>query len=406
MKRHQSHLDWISNEHSIMIKLVEKWALVNSWSHNIDGLRTLLEILADDFKILGGKQEIISFQPIKTVDNQGNIIEKSIGQTLSIKKRMTAPIQLLLGGHMDTVYPPHSDFQHVLIEKEMIKGPGVTDMKGGLVVLLKALQALERSPYAESIGWEIIINADEEIGSPGSINVFKEAAHRNHIGLIFEPSLPDGSFVCERKGTANFTLVVKGRSAHAGRDFHNGRSAIYAIAHLIHKIELLNDPIKDITLNVGHIEGGGPVNIVPDRAICKINMRAHNLQDMEYIGTHMRKIVNEGQSEGITCELIEDSLRMPKSFDKRTEKLFQLYETCATQLSIPFYMKSSGGACDGNILASAGLTTIDSLGVVGGKIHTHEEYLIPDSLKERAQLAALFLLEIASGHIILHSELP
>jgi glutamate carboxypeptidase len=405
MYTHKPYLDLIHNECSAMTALTEKWALINSWSHNLSGLQSMLAVLKDDFKILNAPQTTLSFPSKKTVGNKGQLIETGFGKALLIKKRPEAPVQILLSGHMDTVYPPGESDPIVVIEKEVIRGPGVADMKGGLVVLLKAVETLERSPHAQRVGWEIFINADEEIGSPGSEQFFTEAAKRHCLGLVFEPSLPDGSFIDRRKGTANLTLVVRGRAAHSGRDFYSGRSAIYAIADLIRQIEYLSDQKKDVTVNIGYLEGGGPVNIVPDLALCKINVRTREPEDMVDVREKIDQIIfSQVDREGISLSLREDSARPPKPFDDKTQQLFQLYKGCAKQLNIPFQTRSSGGACDGNILAAAGLPTIDSLGVVGDKIHTSDEYLLSKSLVQRAQLSGLFLLELASGHFNMNKE--
>lgn len=405
MKTHQPYLDWIENEHDAMMHLTEKWARINSASDNSNGLQTMLKVLSEDFKALNGRQTTLSFPPRKAAGEKGRIKEQCFGQALSIKKRPEAPVQIFFGGHMDTVYPLGSPGQEVVRENDRLKGPGTADMKGGLVILLKALEALERSPEADSVGWEILINADEEIGSPGSKSYLIEAAKSKHAGLLFEPSLPDGSFIDKRKGSANFTLIVRGRAAHSGRDFHSGRNAIYALADLIRKTENITDGGRGITVNVGYVEGGGPVNIVPDVAVCKINIRAPTPEDMRDAHEKITEIANSAKSrDGISCTLFEDSSRLPKLFDEKNKKLFRHYEQCCKRLGIPFHLRESGGACDGNILSAAGLPVIDSLGARGDKIHTPEEYILSESLVERARLTALFLLEVASGNIVLQRE--
>ena len=162
------------------------------------------------------------------------------------------------------------------LDDNRIQGPGVTDAKGGLLVMLKALEAFERSPWANELGWEALINPDEEIGSPGSKLLLEKAARTNDIGLVFEPSLSDGNLVGSRRGSGNFVVMVKGRAAHAGREPHIGRNAINALAEFVVQLNSLPPGALGLTLNVGYIEGGGPVNVVPDRAICKFNVRVSN----------------------------------------------------------------------------------------------------------------------------------
>lgn len=401
MHRYLATLKWIESQYESMVALVKKWSNINSYSENLAGLGEMLSVLKEDFKELEGEFTIHTLSPRLIIGSRGNRVEMPLGQALSIKKRPHAPIQVFLSGHMDTVYPPSSHFQIVeQLDQETLRGPGVTDLKGGLAIMLKALQALENSPYASQIGWEILLNPDEEIGSIGSKPLFEEAAKRHHVGLIFEPAFADGALVSARKGSANYTIIVRGQAAHAGRDFSIGRSSIYAIAHIIREIEELNHNDKGTTVNIGHIEGGGPINIVPDLAICRLNIRATSAQEMITIENLIEQIINRyKQQEEMHFELIEDTSRLPKPFDAQTQELFHGYQTCAEKLKIPFHIRESGGVCDGNILSAAGLPTIDSVGAVGGHIHTEEEYLLLPSLIERCQLVTLFLFKLATGEI-------
>lgn len=391
-------LEWIDTQYMQMIAKVEKWSRINSWSDHLSGLNDMLAILLEEFAILNGEQSTVAMAPRKSVSNQGAITEKATGQALSIKKRPKAPIQVLLSGHLDTVYAPTHPFQEVQrLDSETLRGPGVTDMKGGLVIMLKALEAFERSPHASSIGWEVFISPDEEVGSPSSSIFLAEAAKRHHVGLVFEPSFADGAFVSKRKGSANYTIVAKGKAAHAGREYGAGRSAIYAIADLINELEKLNDPDKGITLNVGYIEGGGPVNIVPELAMCRLNVRANSAQEMAAAILKMNEILKRTQQKKeVQLTLIEENYRQPKPFDEKTEMLFQHYQQCAEQLQLPFQLRESGGVTDGNTLAAAGLPTIDSIGAIGGNIHTDEEFLHLPSLTQRAKLTTLYLLKLAN----------
>jgi glutamate carboxypeptidase len=404
MYRYLDCLKWIDSQESILFNLVDKWANINSGSDNLAGLAQMLSTLQDDFAVLKGKPLIYSLPARKVIGKQGQAHEVPLGQALSFRKRPQAPIQVFLGGHMDTVFSISHPFQKTeRLDQDTLRGPGVADLKGGLAILLKAMEAFEKSSYADQIGWEIFFNPDEEIGSIGSAPLFKEAAKHYHVGLIFEPSFADGAFVSKRKGSANLTVIAKGKAAHAGRDFHVGRSSIYAIAHLIREIETLNQNTEGTTLNVGQIEGGGPVNIVPDLAICRINIRAKTADSMFQMYQRIHQIIEIcKQREGIQLDLIEDYFRLPKPYDPSTQDLFEKLKACADQLDLPFLLRESGGVCDGNILAEGGLPTLDSVGAIGGKIHTDEEYVSLPSLTQRAKLICLFLLKLASYEI----ELP
>lgn len=388
-------LKQIESAEEEMLSLLESWVNINSYTDNLEGLALMTDALISAFSPLQGEMQRIILPPRKKIDSKGNLYEAPVGNALVITKHPHAPIKVILGGHMDTVYPPDSPFQHFnKIDSDRCQGPGVADMKGGLVVLLKALETLEKSPFAGKIGWEVIINPDEEIGSPCSEALFIEAAQRNRFGLIFEPSFPDGSLVNERKGSLNFTVAARGKSAHAGRDFFQGRNAVIALARFILGVNALTNRYSGITVNVGYVQGGGPVNIVPDFAMCRINIRVMNLKDVVRIKESIQEMTNGSTEPDVEMTLYEDSARAPKPFDNKNQKLFETFKECAASLGVSIKWQASGGVCDGNILSAAGLATIDTLGVVGGCIHTPDEYCLINSLVERAKLTAYFLMKL------------
>ena len=266
------------------------------------------------------------------------------------------------------------------------------------MVILKSLEALERSDLAGKIGWEVLINADEEVGSEGSSPFLNEAAEQNHVGLVFEPSTTEeGVFAGERKGTGNFTAVVSGVSAHAGREFHAGRNAICAAAVLASDLNRLNGQRDGVTINIGKIHGGGPLNVVPDTCVCQLNVRTVQSIDEEWF-EEQRAIITEKlcQKDGITVRWHGRFTRKPKRMSQSLQKMFQILEECGEKLGVVVRHQSTGGCCDGNNLAAAGLPNIDTLGVRGGKIHSDQEYIKLDSLVERTKLTYLFLMRLAS----------
>lgn len=297
---------------------------------------------------------------------------------------------------MDTVYSPSHPFQTTEIIGNKMHGPGVADMKGGLVIMLTALQALEQHPSAHNIGWEVLITPDEEVGSTGSEPLWRKCAARCDLGLIFEPSYPDGAIVSSRKGSCNMSVIAKGKAAHVGRDLEKGRNAIVALADFIIKANSLNDPTKGVSVSVGQIHGGGPVNIVPDFSMCHLNIRATTAEDFENAQKQLEQLTKE-TTEGITLSLHKHHRRVPKPFNADTQQLFTYLQQCAQEEGEHLTHRPSGGVCDGNILADAGLPVIDSIGGIGGEIHTLNEYLILDSLVFRARLVARFLIHLTLG---------
>ena len=408
MSVYAPHLAWIDQQRDRMIGLVNQWAEINSGSTHIAGLEKLSGLIVDAFGVLQGDVHLVGLSPWKVIDSSGEVVDTRLADAVRITKRLDASLRVLLCIHIDTVYPPDHPFQAcVLSDTNTLIGPGVADAKGGLVVMLVALEALERSGVAEGLGWEVFINPDEEIGSPGSASVLADCAKRNHLGLVFEPALVDGTLAGARGGSGNFTAVVRGRSAHAGRQFHAGRNAIEAAAALVTGLGSLNGIVEDATVNVGRIEGGGPLNMVPDLSICRFNVRVVTESAQQAVKEKIDRIIREvNQRDGITCELHGGWTSPPKPLDALTEVLFDHVAACGRDLGITVRWQSTGGVCDGNRLAAAGLPTVDTLGVRGGDIHSPNEYLLLDSLTERAKLTALLLMKLASGELAWRSSGP
>lgn len=393
-------LDWIDKQQEKMTALLQEWSNINSGSDNLPGLALMLQAIQKQTATLNCPSLLLNVPPRTAIDSSGNPTQISQGQALHLIKRPESPFRIFLGGHMDTVYDTSHPFQQAIRKDDnTICGPGTADMKSGLIIMLTALEAFEQHPSAKNIGWEVLINADEEVGSTGSESLLVECAKRNALGLIFEPAFPDGSLVDSRKGSANLTLVVHGRAAHAGRDFYSGRSAIAALANFIVKAEKIIHKEKGITINFGQISGGGPVNIVPNLAICRFNMRANDDAEFKQTLHQLQQLANEGEEEGFTMKLSTQSARPPKPFDHQTQSLFETLKNCALAEGFVLKHHSSGGVCDGNILASAGLPVIDTLGAIGGEIHTSNEYVLLDSLVSRARLTARYLITLAEGQV-------
>ncbi len=396
------YLDWIDQQHEAMCQLVWEWSHINSGSWNLEGLAQMSKVLQTAFVRLGADMHEVDLPPKEVVNSQGEVEHVPLGKALHLRKRPEAPLKVMLVGHMDTVFGKTHPFQTIhKVDDNTWNGPGVADLKGGLAVMLKALEAFERTPYTANLGWEIVINPDEEISSDGSGPLLAEVAGRSHLGLIYEPATNDqGQLAGERKGVGSFSVVVHGKSAHVGRAFESGRNAICALAEFLLAANQLNEQRETITLNVGRIEGGGPLNMVPDLAIGRINVRTESEADEKWVQHALQQLQNQlDLKDGIRSHLYGKFSRKPKRFTPSMSRLFDLVAECGTMLSQPISWKATGGACDGNNLAAAGLPNVDTLGVRGGKIHSAQEYLLLDSLTERAKLSALLLMRLASGEV-------
>jgi glutamate carboxypeptidase len=393
-------LRWIDAQREPMKRLLCDWCAINSGSRNPAGLARMREAIVREFASLGGQTRAADLEPDQVIDSAGNVVAAPLGQAISIEKRPGAPLRVLLNIHYDTVYGPEHPFQRVSQpDDDTLVGPGVVDAKGGLVVMLTALRAFEQSGVADRLGWEVLINPDEEIGSPGSTPLLRQAAKRNHVGLLFEPAMPDGNLVGARKGSGNFTAIVRGRAAHAGRDFHAGRSAIVALAELITRLDEARREIDGATINCGKVEGGGALNIVPDLAIGRFNARATTPEQARLIESRFRDVADEvaRRRDGITIDLRGGFHAPPKVLDEPATRLMNLILNAARELGMSLTHQPSGGASDGNKLAAAGLPVVDTLGPVGGHLHSDREYVRVSSLTERARLTVLVLMKLATG---------
>jgi glutamate carboxypeptidase len=383
-----------------MLDQVLQWSSVNSGSRNLPGLESMAAILADAFAALPGKLQLVDAAPVEAVDPAGRTIAIEHGRNLHLKVRADAPVQLLFTGHMDTVFAVDHAFQSTRwLEDGVLNGPGVADMKGGLAVMLAALKAIEASPSAESIGYEVVVNSDEEVGSLGSAPLLERAAKGKRAALTYEPSaLPDGTLAGARPGSGNFSLVVHGRSAHAGRNPEDGRNAIVAAAELALRLEAL---IRDgLSVNSSRIEGGGPSNVVPDLAVLRVNMRPRTPEIEAEAKRQIEQIVAAvAAKRDVKIDAHGGFGRPPKPMTSEMERLFGLVKQAGADLGQDIGWQATGGVCDGNNIAACGLPVVDTMGVRGGKIHSMEEFLITQSLGERAALSALTVLRIAEERL-------
>lgn len=380
-----------------MLDQVQKWAAVNSGSRNLPGLVTTAKMLEDAFSSLPGDVRLIDPAEVETVNPDGHIQLIDHGRHLLLSVRPDAGARLLLTGHMDTVFPVDHDFQTFQwVDPATLNGPGVADMKGGLAVMLAALQAFEQSSYSAQIGYDVVINSDEELGSPSSANLLRTAAKGKIAALTYEPSLPDGTLAGARAGSGNFSFIVSGRSAHAGRNPEDGRNALLAAAELALKLKAGSG--TGFTCNPARIDGGSPNNVVPDRAVLRVNFRPRTIEAEEGAMQLIRRSISEvARDHDVSLKMHGGFGRPPKPLDEKAERLFRLVRQCGAELGLPISWRDTGGVCDGNNIAACGVPVVDTMGVRGGAIHSDEEYLIVESLAERAKLSALTLLRIAQG---------
>ena len=382
-----------------MLDQVLGWAAINSGSRNLAGLERMADALVEAFSALPGILRLDNPAPVEAVDAAGRTARIEHGRHLHLTVRPTAPIQLLLTGHMDTVYAADHPFQETRwLEDGLLNGPGVADMKGGLAVMLAALKAVEASPVTDRLGYEVVINSDEEVGSPASAALLTRAAQGKRAALTYEPAaLPDGTLAGARPGSGNFAFVVHGRSAHAGRNPEDGRNALLAASDLALRLAEAAQTAR-LRFNPSRIDGGSPTNVVPDLAVLRANFRPLDVEQQliakTVIADRVRAVAEEREVE---IEIQGGFGRPPKPLTPSAETLFGLVRQAGADLGQQIAWQASGGVCDGNNIAACGVPVVDTMGVRGGKIHSPEEYLIVDSMAERAALSALTILRLADG---------
>lgn len=371
------------------------WSAINSGSRNLPGLADMAAALVPEFEALGAAVRLCDPAPVTAIDARGREVAIAHGRNLHASIRADAPVRVLLTGHMDTVFAADHPFQACrLLDADTLNGPGTADMKGGIAVMLAALAAFEASPLAPQLGWDVVINSDEEVSSPGSTALLIETAARCHLGLTYEPALPDGTLAGARKGSGNFSAAITGQAAHAGREPEKGRNALLAAADLALRLKALT--ADDLSVNPAKIDGGGPNNIVPDQAVLRWNMRPSTTEAQARAETAITALITEiAATHEVSIHRHGSFARPPKPLDANQQRLFRLVRDCGTAIGLPISWRDTGGVCDGNNIAATGLAVVDTLGPRGGAIHSADEFLCLDSLEERARLSTLLLMRLA-----------
>jgi glutamate carboxypeptidase len=373
------------------------WAAINSGTGNLDGVAAMAHNLADAFASLPGEIALEAAAPVEQVLADGTTAPIAYGNHFVLRVRPDAARRVLLTGHMDTVFAKTHAFQQTRwLDDSTINGPGTADMKGGLSLMLEGLLAFEST--SPSLGYEVLINSDEEAGSKSSAALIARLAKNKLAALTYEPALPGGIMARARPGSGNFAFVVRGRSAHAGRNPEDGRNALVAAADLAQRLHAARRP--GLSVNPARIEGGGPNNIVPDLAVLHVNMRpggAFHVAEAE--GLMDRAVAEISRKHEVTVESHGGFNRPPKPITAASERLFALVHRAAGDLGEDITWKDTGGVCDGNNIAACGVPVIDTMGARGGAIHSPDEFLEVPSLAARARLTSLVMHRLDAGDL-------
>lgn len=301
--------------------------------------------------------------------------------------------RVLIAGHLDTVHPADGPFQKLLLRDDgTATGPGCVDMKGGLVIALHALEALHE--VGASVNWSYFLNADEETGTYHSDAALRAVSAKHDFGIALEPALAGGELAIERAGSGQFMVEIDGKSAHVGRAFTDGVSAVTKLGDVLVACGAMPEPDRGKIVNIGPISGGSATNAVPDHAQAWGNVRFPEPSVGEELGRQLDALATEG--DGLPRVRVYRSFNRPaKPLIPGTQQLADAARAAAESLGQQLPFARTGGVCDGNIMQDAGLPTIDTLGVRGGGLHTPDEWIELASLVERCQLLAVLLLRLS-----------
>ncbi|WP_454719029.1 hydrolase [Caulobacter segnis] len=393
-------LDRLAQDGADLIARAVDWCGVNTGSRNLEGLATQADLLVDVLKTLPGEVARTPLSDTLEIAADGAERRQVNGEALLLTVRSHAPIQVILTGHYDTVFPADSTFRQVVTRADgALNGPGVADMKGGISVMLGALGAFERHALAHAIGYRVLLSPDEETGSIASAPLLAQIGRLGHVGMTYEPAMDDGGLAGARKGSGNFHVVVRGRAAHAGRDFDKGRNAVVAALAIGQALAALNGQRPGVTVNLAKIDGGGALNIVPDLAVLRFNARFPDAAAQSWLEAAVDEALAAGRGEGLSVERHGGVTRPAKPLNLAQARLLDAVRETGAMLGQSIGWKASGGVCEGNNLFAVGLPNVDTLGVRGGDIHSEAEFARPESFVERAQLSALLLARLARGEI-------
>lgn len=358
------------------LKLLEQLVNTDSGSYDPAGLETVIGLMRSQWEALGFPTELVS---------------SDRGPHLVAKRRSAqaeAPTLLLLG-HVDTVFDPGTAAKRPFTVKgNRGYGPGVADMKGGLVLMLGLIEALQAHDLLDVAHWLVVHNSDEEIGSIGSKAMIEMLARQADAAFVFEPGRPDGSIVTARKGGQAYVLEVQGKAAHAGVNPQDGASAIETLCRKVGQLHQLNDYQAGVTVNVGVIQGGSRSNVVADHARAEVDVRTPTPELAQWAKDGVYEICRRPEVAGTKVQVTLRGERRPLVPTAKSQALLGVFKKTAQELGYQLKWTATGGGSDGNITAACGVPTLDGLGPVGGGFHSPDEYLEVGSLAQRAALAA------------------
>ena len=364
-----------------MFTFLEEIIKIQSGSHNKTGIDKTAGAIARVFQDLGVTTETV----VQTLYGN-NLVIRSQAQSAAKK-------QVLLVGHMDTVFPEDTDFNWYKEDNEKSYGPGVIDMKGGLVVGIYALKALAELGLLNQIPLTFIFNSDEEIGSRGSVDLIQKEANSSAFAFVLEAGGLANEIVTGRKGNLTIEIHIKGRAGHAAFATKDKPSAILEMAHKIIEFESLNDFDKGITINIGKIDGGIGSNTIPEFSNAQIDFRFVDPSDLKNLEEKVSDIAHKVVVQGTQSRVDFISGRPPMQQSPGNKNLFKITAGIADHMAYPVKEQFRFGVSDANFIADLNIPVIDGLGPIGARDHSRDEYMIKESLLKRTLLLACSIIE-------------
>ena len=381
---------WLTEQNTSMEGALAELVSINSFTENVEGGQSVGRMLEELFAIEGLETTRVSSPSAKFADHL------VIGSTWT--HRGGSPIALV--GHLDTVFPPGT-FEGFKRDGDLARGPGVLDMKGGLVVVAWALKALAATGMLTSLpGLRVVIVADEEVGSPEGQPIIREAIQGAQGALVFEAGRKGDLVITRRKGTGALTLIAHGKAAHAGNAHKEGVNALWVLAKLVDRVQGLTDYDRGVTVNVGKISGGTSKNTVPDRAEALVDLRFETRADAESLIAAIEAAAKEcaAQVPGSRIETVGGIARLPLERTDASVKLMDAYAACARASGLGAGEAGLiGGGSDASTSGAMGIASIDGLGPRGIGFHTHDEQIEIATLLLKAQALARFLAGVAAA---------
>jgi glutamate carboxypeptidase len=381
MTIHNRIIGFLKTHHRDMFALLEKMVRIQSGTYNKTGVDRVGRLIMSTFQ-----SNAVSCQVIEQ-DTLGNhLIVKSL-----CEKRFDK--QILLSGHMDTVFPEDTEFNWYKEESTHCFGPGVIDMKGGLVAGIFALKALDNEKLLSKIPVTFFFNSDEEIGSPSSKDHIQKEAGDSAFAFVLETGGRNGEIVTGRKGNLSLELKIKGISGHAAFAGKDKASAVVELAHKIITFESLNDLKRGISVNVGRVNGGIGPNTVPEHASARIDFRFTGIADKADLEKSISEITQKKYIPKTSSHFEILSSRPPMPASEQNKQLFQAVRETAVSIGMSVAEEFRAGVSDANLIAGELTPVIDGLGPVGAKDHSEDEYMIKASLLQRSALLAGALID-------------